>query len=82
MNNSSGGGAAQSLSSTSWAEYCERHARAAASDFARSCAHYIAKNKCDTVSHRDFMRKFIEIFSDHFDSEYTRRRTQNKVRIQ
>lgn len=68
------------VASSSWSEYCERHARVAATDFAKSCAHYIAKhNGCENVSHRDFMRKFIECFSDHFDAEYSRRRTQNKT---
>lgn len=77
MNTSSGG--AGPGASSPWADYCERHARTAASDFARSCALYIAKNKCENVSHRDFMMKFIEAFSDHFDTEYQRRRAQNKV---
>lgn len=87
MNTSSGGGGSGAVAgssstvstSSSWSEYCERHARIAAADFAKSCAHYIAKNGLENVSHRDFMRKFIECFSDHFDTEYSRRRTQNKT---
>ncbi|XP_055716392.1 SH2B adapter protein 1 isoform X2 [Phlebotomus papatasi] len=66
-----------------WTEFCERHARAAASDFAKSCVHYMASNLPEaartTISHRDFMRKFIECFSDHFDTEFNRRRTHQKT---
>lgn len=65
---------------TGWTEFCERHARASASDFAKSCIHYVNKNLPEnvraTVSHRDFMMKFIECFSDHFDTEFSRRRVQ------
>lgn len=69
---------------TGWTEFCERHARAAASDFAKSCVHYINKNLPEnvrtTVSHRDFMMKFVECFSEHFDTEFSRRRAhQQKV---
>lgn len=67
-----------------WSEFCERHARAAAADFAKSCVHYINKNLAEnvraSVSHREFMQKFVDCFSEQFDAEYTRRRTQTKVR--
>ncbi|KAG4069486.1 hypothetical protein HA402_006852 [Bradysia odoriphaga] len=69
---------ANSTGYTGWTEFCERHARASASDFAKSCIHYVNKNLPEnvraTVSHRDFMMKFIECFSDHFDTEFSRRR--------
>ncbi len=75
---------ASSANSTGWTEFCERHARASASDFAKSCIHYVNKNLPEnvraTVSHKDFMMKFIECFSDHFDTEFSRRRV-HKVRI-
>lgn len=62
---------------------CERHSRAAASDFAKSCVHYVNTNLPEnvraTVSHRDFMRKFIECFSEHFETEFSRRRIHHKV---
>lgn len=80
-----GGGGGNSLIGTQsgWSEFCERHARAAASDFAKSCVHYINKNLPEnvraTVSHREFMVKFVECFSDHFDSEFSRRRSYSKV---
>lgn len=76
---------ANSTGYTGWTEFCERHARASASDFAKSCIHYVNKNLPEnvraTVSHRDFMMKFIECFSDHFDTEFSRRRV-HKVRIE
>lgn len=69
----------------SWSEFCERHARAAAADFAKSCVHYINKNLAEnvraSVSHREFMQKFVECFSEQFDAEFTRRRSQSKVGI-
>lgn len=79
------GGAPHNQSNSGWSEFCERHARAAASDFAKSCVHYINKNLPEnvraTVSHREFMVKFVECFSEHFDSEFSRRRSYSKVSI-
>ena len=69
-----------SVGCTGWTEFCERHARAAASDFAKSCVHYINKNLPEnvrtSVSHKDFMMKYIECFSGNFNSEFSRRRHQ------
>lgn len=66
-----------------WAEFCERHARAASADFARSCVHYVTNNLPEsarqTVSHRDFMRRFIECFQEHFEHDFYRRRMQSKT---
>lgn len=84
IGNVSSSGSANPTGYTGWTEFCERHARASASDFAKSCIHYVNKNLPEnvraTVSHRDFMMKFIECFSDHFDTEISRRRV-HKVRI-
>ncbi|GAB0091655.1 SH2B adapter protein [Sergentomyia squamirostris] len=78
--NTAGGSAS---STVAWTEFCERHARAAASDFAKSCVHFMGSNMPEatrgTISHRDFMRKFIECFSDHFDTEFNRRRVHHKT---
>lgn len=61
---------------------CERHARAAASDFAKSCVHYINTNLPGNVqvsaSHTDFMKRFIECFSEHFETEFSRRRLSHQ----
>ncbi|XP_062560235.1 SH2B adapter protein 2 isoform X2 [Armigeres subalbatus] len=66
-----------------WAEFCERHARAASADFARSCVHYITTNLPEsarqTVSHRDFMRRFVDCFQEHFGHDFDRRRMQCKT---
>lgn len=68
---------------TGWQEFCERHARAAASDFAKSCIHYINTNLPENirqqVSHRDFMRKFVDSFSEHFETEFFRRKAHHKT---
>lgn len=83
-----GGGGAVTSTPTSgsggvWAEFCERHARAASADFARSCVHYITTNLPEsarqTVSHRDFMRRFVDCFQEHFGHDFDRRRMQCKV---
>lgn len=83
-----GGGGAVSSTQTSgsggvWAEFCERHARAASADFARSCVHYITTNLPEsarqTVSHRDFMRRFVDCFQEHFGHDFDRRRIQCKT---
>lgn len=86
----SSGGGGGGISSTQgsggvWAEFCERHARAASADFARSCVHYITTNLPEsarqTVSHRDFMRRFVECFQEHFEHDFHRRRMQCKVKL-
>lgn len=68
-----------------WSDFCERHARAAATDFAKSCLHYVTssipENARSNVSHREFMKKFLDCFSEHFESEFYRRRMQQKVGI-
>lgn len=65
-----------------WSEFCERHARAAATDFAKSCVHYINTNLPGNVqvsaSHTDFMKRFIECFSEHFETEFARRRASQQ----
>ncbi|XP_047365021.1 SH2B adapter protein 1-like isoform X2 [Vespa velutina] len=62
---------------TGWIEFCERHARASASDFAKAFCTYVSLNLPEsarsTLSHRDFLRKFVESFCEHFESEYLRR---------
>ena len=60
-----------------WIEFCERHARASASDFAKAFCTYVSLNLPESarsnLSYRDFLRKFIESFCEHFESEYLRR---------
>ncbi|XP_014480390.1 PREDICTED: SH2B adapter protein 1 isoform X2 [Dinoponera quadriceps] len=63
-------------SATGWIEFCERHARASASDFAKAFCAYVSLNLPESartnLSHRDFLRKFVESFCEHFESEYLR----------
>ncbi|XP_074111507.1 SH2B adapter-like protein Lnk isoform X1 [Cotesia typhae] len=63
-----------------WVEFCDRHARATASDFAKAFCTYVNLNLPEsaraTLSHRDFLRKFLDSFCEHFENEYLRR-TQN-----
>lgn len=71
-----------SSSTPGWMEFCERHAAAAAQDFSRSCVRYIAVNLPEnaraTVTHRDFLKKFVEAFSEHFEADFCRRRQTGK----
>ncbi|KAH8381926.1 hypothetical protein KR009_001080 [Drosophila setifemur] len=67
---------------TSWEEFCERHARVAASDFAKACITYINGNlppeEARNIQHRSFAQKFVEAFSAHYDTEFFRRRSTLK----
>lgn len=69
---------ASSSTPAGWLEFCERHAAAAAQDFSRSCIRYIAVNLPEnaraTVTHRDFLKKFVEAFSEQFEMDFCRRR--------
>lgn len=90
-NSSSGGGGAASAASTSsvqygtgWQEFSERHGKAFAGEFAKSCVNYVNTNLPENVrseiSYEDFLNKFIEAFSCHFEAEYAKRQQQhNKV---
>ena len=59
-----------------WAEFCDRHARVAAADFAKVFFVYLTVELSETaraaLSYRDFLRRFVEIFCEHFETEYLR----------
>ncbi|XP_017471812.1 PREDICTED: SH2B adapter protein 1 isoform X7 [Rhagoletis zephyria] len=63
---------------TSWEEFCERHSRVAAADFAKACIGYINGNlppeEARSISYRCFGQKFAEVFVDHFETEFCLRR--------
>jgi hypothetical protein len=67
----------------SWIEFCDRHAKTAAADFAKALVGYVGgslpENVRPTVSYRDFVSKFVEIFVDHFESEYSLKNHCKKV---
>ncbi|GJQ85067.1 hypothetical protein Trydic_g3724 [Trypoxylus dichotomus] len=65
-------------SDSDWAEFCERHAIVAAQDFSKSCVQYISRTLHEstraTIGHRDFLRKFIDCFSEQFEKDFCKRR--------
>nr|CAD7593433.1 unnamed protein product [Timema genevievae] len=64
-----------------WIDFCDKHAKIAASDFAKAFCTYVnlnlPENARTTVSHRDFLRKFVDLFCDHFEAEYTKKHISN-----
>lgn len=68
---------------TNWEEFSERHARAAATDFAKACINYIngslTPEEARNLSHRNFGQKFLETFAEHYEKEFFRRRNNLKV---
>lgn len=86
--NSSGGAGSTASTSiqygTGWQEFSERHGKAFAGEFAKSCVNYVHGNLPESVrseiSYEDFLNKFIEAFSHSFETEYAKRQQQhNKV---
>ncbi|KRG01343.1 SH2B adapter protein 2 isoform X1 [Drosophila mojavensis] len=70
---------------TSLEEFCDRHARVAASDFAKACINYINSNLPPDVargiSHRNFSIKFVEFFTVHYAAEFSKRPNNLKTEI-
>ncbi|XP_021939259.1 SH2B adapter protein 1 isoform X2 [Zootermopsis nevadensis] len=64
-----------------WIEFCDRHAKTAATDFAKAFCTYVSsnlpENARNTVSHRDFVRKFVDYFVEHFEAEFTKKNLTN-----
>lgn len=60
---------------TTYSEFCQRHARAASSDFARATLQFTNSNLPENVSisPKDFLDKFIECFQENFINDYNRR---------
>ncbi|XP_066592473.1 SH2B adapter protein 2 isoform X2 [Prorops nasuta] len=60
-----------------WIEFCDRHARATASDFAKAFCTYVSLNLPESaranLSYQTFLTKFVESFCEHFQTEYLRR---------
>ena len=68
----------------SWMEFCERHASVAAQDFSKSCIQFMSLNLSETakatITYKDFLKKFIDTFSEHFETDFNKRKSQtNKV---
>lgn len=65
-------------SESDWVEFCERHATAAAQDFSKSCVQYISRTLHEsmraTLGHKEFLRKFVDCFSEQFEKDFCKRR--------
>ncbi|KAH8360271.1 hypothetical protein KR093_011829 [Drosophila rubida] len=70
---------------TSWEEFCDRHARVAATDFTKACINYINGNlppeEARNIPHRSFALKFVESFVEYYDTEFFRRRSNLKTGV-
>lgn len=66
------------LSESGWAEFCDRHAKIAAQDFAKACVQYVSVNLPENaranITHKDFLRKFIDSFTEQFEIDFCKRR--------
>lgn len=66
------------LAESGWSEFCDRHAKIAAQDFAKACVQYVSVNLPEhsraSVTHKDFLRKFIESFTEQFEIDFCKRR--------
>lgn len=65
-------------SDSAWSEFCERHAIAAAQDFSKSCLQYLSlsipEGSRGALSHKDFLKKYLETFAEHFEVDFCKRR--------
>ena len=70
---------------TSWDDFCTRHARVAAADFAKACISFINEHlipdETRNIPPQNFAQKFVEAFADEFEIEFFRRRNTSKVRF-
>lgn len=67
-----------------WIDFCERHAKAAAQDYSKSCVQFISMNLSDnaraSLTHKDFLRKYLDCFTENFEVDFCKRRLQtNKI---
>uniref|UniRef100_A0A0A9ZB29 SH2B adapter protein 2 n=2 Tax=Lygus hesperus TaxID=30085 RepID=A0A0A9ZB29_LYGHE len=54
-----------------WVDFCEKHAKTAASNFAKSFVCYASSHtpSSSTWEHKEFLSKFIDSFVEHFENE-------------
>lgn len=61
-----------------WFEFCDRHAKIAAQDFAKACVQYVSVNMPENaraaITHKDFLRRFVDSFTDQFEVDFCKRR--------
>lgn len=66
----------------SWTDFCDKHAKSAASNFAKAFYSYVSKNLSSnsrTFSHKEFMSKFMDCFVHHFELEIAKRNSLKDV---
>lgn len=58
---------------SSWVDFCDKHAKSAATEFANAFNSYTSSHMSDaarlSVPPKEFLRKFIECFQEHFETE-------------
>lgn len=66
-----------------WVEFCERQAKTAAQDFAKACLQYLQTSAGEAaarpISQKEFLKKFVECFSEQFDFEFGKLKAQHKL---
>lgn len=59
---------------SNWVEFCDKHAKSAAADFVNAFTLYTSSHMSDSlrhhVSHKEFLRKFVDCFQEHFEAEF------------
>ncbi|RZF37123.1 hypothetical protein LSTR_LSTR015313 [Laodelphax striatellus] len=66
-----------SNSQLNWIEFCDKHAKSAAGEFAKAFCTYVnlnlPENVRPTISYKDFVSKFLDCFEHHFDAEVNKK---------
>ncbi|XP_014244044.1 SH2B adapter protein 1 [Cimex lectularius] len=64
-----------------WVDFCEKHAKAAAAEFAKSLFSYVESHNPDstTVEHKEFLTKFVDSFVENFERELAREQEKRPV---
>lgn len=66
-----------------WVEFCERQARAAAQDFAKSCLPYVQPSAADPArtltTQKELLKKFVDTFTEQFELDYGKLKTLHKL---
>lgn len=65
-----------------WTDFCEKHAKSAACDFAKAFCNYVSTNlpnSSRTSSHKEFVSKFMDCFVHHFEIEIAKRNSLKDV---
>lgn len=72
----------QNEESLNWTDFCDKHAKSAACEFAKAFCSYVSTNfpnSTRTSSHKEFVTKFIDSFAHHFEVEIAKRNSLKDV---